>query len=743
MIIAEGNYKGFTWEVDSDGTLTVRGEGEVHFSRNPWGEYADKVRKFKVEDGVTNISAELINYPALVSVEFPDTLIYDFCDFRGCENLAEITVPDSVVFVEDRSLEDSAWYKSQPDGGIYIGKVFYGFKGEYTGGEEFTVRDGTLGIARGAFDVTGITRVNLPASIQNVSSFAFNKSVLNMDISGGIGGGWNFWDGTIYISHRMCDFPDGENPPWYTFRDKIKVVNVEYVSISDGTISRNAFKDCPNLETVDLRGKIKEIRTGAFADCPALKTVKRTENIEVIERGAFSGCRNLTEISAPKVTEMSGAELQKFNEETPIKYVCPPEFEGLKRQGLKIGSYGKGFTWTLDKDGIMSIYGEGEMPDDENYFGEQTFNKWEVRRVRICNYITKIGRNAFAEFGGITQIAFPKNLKEIGKMAFYYCRSLREVTLPETTEVIGASAFYGCENLRKIVLPQGLKYIDFHAFFLCEKLRDITIPPKTVVSASILSRTPFEEESPTEVLYKDGWALGYVREPSTTVLRLQKGTEKIARLAFGTDCHDESDPYPITELILNDELRDIGHLAFARTEIEKITANCTFECVGSGIFESTPWLENRSNEVVCLANAALKNKDMDSERLKMPSEYEGRKITLIASECFCRSEKLREIEIGENIEVIMDCAFYRCPKLERVVIPNSVKEIRQYAFDECPKLKSVYIPETVTEIGNHAFGYIMNSDWQLERVSDFTILTESGSAAEKYARENGFGLQII
>lgn len=91
----------------------------------------------------------------------------------------------------------------------------------------------------------------------------------------------------------------------------------------------------------------------------------------------------------------------------------------------------------------------------------------------------------------------------------------------------------------------------------------------------------------------------------------------------------------------------------------------------------------------------------------------------------------------------MDCAFYRCPKLEKVVIPSSVKEIRQYAFDECPKLKSAYIPETVTEIGNHAFGYIMNSDWQLERVSDFTILTESGSAAEKYARENGFGLQII
>lgn len=325
MLIAQGNHENSIWKIDDEGTLVIRGEEDAHFFKNPWEEYVDQIRKFKVGSGITRISVGMKNYRELISVEFPDTLIYDFCDFRGCENLAEIIVPDSVEHVEDRSLEDSAWYKSQPDGEIYVGKVFYGFKGEYTGGEEFTVKDGTIGIARGSFMVNGITRVNLPASIHDVSHSAFDDSVSNMDI----GGGWSFSGGNICIWGEIRDFPDSENPPWYTFRDKIKRVAVQGVSTPGGAIGRNAFKDCPNLEEVDLEGRIKEIHEGAFANCPALKTVKYTRNIELIERGAFSGCCNLTEISAPKVTEMSGAELLKFNEENPIKYICPPSLRIL------------------------------------------------------------------------------------------------------------------------------------------------------------------------------------------------------------------------------------------------------------------------------------------------------------------------------------------------------------------------------------------------------------------------------
>lgn len=746
MLIAQGNYKSYTWELDNDGTLAIYGEGSASFYENPWEEYAAQIRKFKVGSGITSISVRMKNYRALTSVEFPETLIYDFCDFRGCDNLAEIIVPDSVVSVYDESLEDSAWYKSQPDGVIYVGKVFYGFKGEYTGGEEFTVKDGTIGIARGSFMVKGITRVNLPVSIRDVShsDFTFDESISNMDI----GGSWSFSDGNICIWDGIRrDFPDGENPPWYMFRDKIKTIAIQYVSTQGGAIGRNAFKDCPNLETVDLQGKIREIRAGAFANCPALKTVKYTRNIELIERGAFSGCRNLTEISAPKVTEMSDAELLKFNEENPIKYVCPPEFEELKRQGFIIGNCGKGFTWTLGKDGTMSIYGEGEMPDDADFFSDQPLIKWKVHCVRFSNSITKIGNKAFTDYGNI-QIDFPKSLKQIGDNAFWSC-SIREVTIPEGTEVIGAGAFSLCTNLRKVVLPQSLKYIDSGAFEICRGLRDITIPPKTVVAASILSETPFEAESPTEVFYKDGWALGYARLPSTDVLELQPGTKKIAGLAFGADCHDECEPYTITELILNDDLCYVGSQAFARTKIEKITANCTFEYIGSDVFEDTPWLNSRPNEVVYLANAALINKDNDSESLKMLSEYEGRKITLIAPYCFFENEKLREVEIGENIEVIPSHTFYLCPELEKIVIPSSVKELGKCAVYDCPKLKSVYIPKTVTEIGEHAVGYIYNPEWWEKHepfhltVPGFTIITESGSAAEKYALENGFDVQIV
>lgn len=88
MIIAQGDcgvtegYKTF-WRLDDQGTLTVYGEGKMHISFvTPWDEYADAIKKFIVERGITIVSVTLKNYHNLTYVEFSDTLIYDFCMVR-------------------------------------------------------------------------------------------------------------------------------------------------------------------------------------------------------------------------------------------------------------------------------------------------------------------------------------------------------------------------------------------------------------------------------------------------------------------------------------------------------------------------------------------------------------------------------------------------------------------------------------------------------------------------------------
>ncbi len=105
----------------------------------------------------------------------------------------------------------------------------------------------------------------------------------------------------------------------------------------------------------------------------------------------------------------------------------------------------------------------------------------------------------------------------------------------------------------------------------------------------------------------------------------------------------------------------------------------------------------------------------------IPSTIEGRSVTEIGSMAFAGDDVIRS--------------------LANVTIPDSVTTIGSGAFASC-ELKSITIPSSVTSIGMHAFGFRCYEDpdgptycW---KVSDFAIFGESGSAAEAYARENGF-----
>lgn len=72
-----------------------------------------------------------------------------------------------------------------------------------------------------------------------------------------------------------------------------------------------------------------------------------------------------------------------------------------------------------------------------------------------------------------------------------------------------------------------------------------------------------------------------------------------------------------------------------------------------------------------------------------------------------------------------------------VTIPNSVTGIGAYAFDTCMNLVSVTIPNSVIGISTRAFGYYQD-DNGYEKIKDFTIYGQKGSAAEYYANVNGF-----
>ena len=72
-------------------------------------------------------------------------------------------------------------------------------------------------------------------------------------------------------------------------------------------------------------------------------------------------------------------------------------------------------------------------------------------------------------------------------------------------------------------------------------------------------------------------------------------------------------------------------------------------------------------------------------------------------------------------------------------IGDSVTDIGKLAFMNCTLLENITIPDSVTSIGEKAFGYIIVfPETEPSKVDGFTIYGYEGSAAERYAEDNGF-----
>ncbi len=167
--------------------------------------------------------------------------------------------------------------------------------------------------------------------------------------------------------------------------------------------------------------------------------------------------------------------------------------------------------------------------------------------------------------------------------------------------------------------------------------------------------------------------------------------------------------YSLSELTIPEGVTEIGTCAFETCDtLNSVTIPNSVTTIGSRAFSVT----------------ALTNVTIPGSVSKIDGAF---------GEC----DALTSVTISEGVTDIGQSAFYGCRSLTSVTIPNSVTSIGEKAFSRCDMMTIVVIPDSVTSIGEYAFGYLDPYSGS-EKVEGFTIIGVTGSAAERYANENGF-----
>lgn len=202
----------------------------------------------------------------------PVTSIWDHA-FEGHTNLTSVTIPDSVINIEEYVFSGCSSLTSimvnmlnpkyMSTDGILFNKdqtIIIKYPAAKPS-EKYTIPYGITTIEPGAFEAcTSLTNIIIPNSITNL----------------GAGG--------------------GDGPGAFSYCTHLRSVTIPN-SIS--RIEANAFSGCTDLTDITIPNGVTEIEMGAFGLCTSLTSIDLPDTITTIGWSAFGGCSSLTSIIIP------------------------------------------------------------------------------------------------------------------------------------------------------------------------------------------------------------------------------------------------------------------------------------------------------------------------------------------------------------------------------------------------------------------------------------------------------------
>lgn len=464
-----------------------------------------------------------------------------------------------------------------------------------------------------------------------------------------------------------------------------------------GNISSYSVSDIPWLEhtaaikSLTIPSGITGIGVNAFLglDVSPVSVPKSVITIEAHALGYTydSSTEEFKRISGFVISGESGSEAEK--------YANINGFTFRSEDSAISGKCGDNLSWSLSKDGVLTVSGNGNMTD----FASADDAPWAkyakktdgvvITSVKLNSGVTSVGSYAFSECRQLNTVSFPSSLTSIGLCAFEDCSSLGAVSVPGTVQKIGEAAFYGCSSLESVTVGNGVSSIGNSAFSLTA-IKELSLP----ISVTEIGEKTF-----------------YYCESLTSVSA--KGVSVIGAKAFA-DCRN------LKNAVFGDALTEIGISAFeACRALNSFNFGSLLYSIGERAF-----YECASLSEVVLPGGLIELGDFS----------------------FSGCTGLRTVKLGDGIVTVSVGAFEGCSNLSSVIFGGSIEKIEERAFTNCPNLRALTIPVSVRHIADNSVGYYYfeapesNVSGAYTKYTGFTpeIISYYPSVAEKYAETNNF-----
>ena len=258
----EGDGKNLTWTLDSKGTLTISGKGEMK-DYDYYGHY------------IPWVSAAV----KCVSIESGVTCIGDFA-FDNCTNLTGVTIPNSVT-----SIGGSAFSGCSSLMSIAIPSSV----------TSITLPNSVTSIGDHAFEYcSSLTSITLPNSVTSIGerAFYFCRSLTSVTIANSVTsiGDEAFSSCRSLTSITIPNSVTDIGIAAFSFCSSLTSIALPN---SVTSIGDEAFSSCSGLTSVTIPNSVTSIGSSAFEDCSSLKSITIPKSVSSIGKYAFACCGGL------------------------------------------------------------------------------------------------------------------------------------------------------------------------------------------------------------------------------------------------------------------------------------------------------------------------------------------------------------------------------------------------------------------------------------------------------------------